>query len=136
MESITDYPYAYDHYKRWEFQYQTCCYRKSIDWYEKADTDNYEQKTDKSKNFIGSWHRRTVKKIVFITRKPSEYVSSFEVLPDGLSLYSTGTSAILKLLSSAKIVISVSISNPFDIMANDFTKSRLKALAPVIMSLM
>ncbi len=67
-------------------------------------------------------------KIVSSTLKPSENVFSFEKLPFGLSRYAIGTSTIGMRLSSAKSVISVSISNPPERMGQFLTKSRLNAL--------
>ena len=52
--------------------------------------------------------------IVFITFTPSLYVFNFDTLPAGLSLYCTGISFKVKFLSIACIVISVSISKPFE----------------------
>ena len=61
--------------------------------------------------------------IVFKTLNPSLYVLSFDTDPAGLSLYSTGNSSTYIFLSSAWIVISFSISKPFDSTGNVFTNS-------------
>ena len=61
--------------------------------------------------------------IVFKTLNPSLYVLSFDTDPAGLSLYSTGNSSTYIFLSRAWIVISFSISKPFDSTGNVFTNS-------------
>ena len=77
-----------------------------------------------AKSVKGLYSRNSVP-IVFKTLMSFESVFSLDTLPSGRSLYVTGISSIRKFLSSAWIVISVSISNSFDKTGNVFTKSLL-----------
>lgn len=61
--------------------------------------------------------------IVLITFIPSLYVLSFDSLPSGRSLYSITTFYTYIFLSTACILISVSISNPLESIGNVFTNS-------------